>query len=303
MPPGRFPRQARPAGRRPRGRSRIRWRGLYLLTGLGMLPDPPVRARWCGRGKGSLGNPAGTATSVTRPRISGWRRMDGWMDGPCQWDSNGQPSGVLGHWIQTSFLIQLVTKGQIMLRATSRVARRPEFLSVPTFSGSSTVSRRLRGNQPEATKCKQSRGVAFYTVPWQRAHLVFPTSFQHFMTASATFNFWSATPPAKVPLPHIFVPFDVISAVRRIAWHSSHRKRKIGLKVSALQKTFNPHGCMEAQFLRNDKIGNNIFNILPFISQSDSQVSYCLNKRIGRNAEPFAASGSNHEEKLHRKVI
>ena len=47
MPPGRFPRevfQACPAGRRPRGRSRIRWRDYISNTGLGTPRDPPVRA-------------------------------------------------------------------------------------------------------------------------------------------------------------------------------------------------------------------------------------------------------------------
>ena len=47
MPPGRIPRevfQARPAGRRPRGRPRIQVEGLYLHSGLGIPRGPPVRA-------------------------------------------------------------------------------------------------------------------------------------------------------------------------------------------------------------------------------------------------------------------
>ena len=77
MPTGRLPREvflAPPTGRRPRGRPRTRWRrverGLYLLSGLGVPGDSPVRVSRCGWGKGSLGLAAEAAAPATRPWIS-----------------------------------------------------------------------------------------------------------------------------------------------------------------------------------------------------------------------------------------
>ena len=81
MPPGRLPRevfQARPAGKRPRGRPRTRWRDYISSLAwehLGIPQSELVDVAWERKVWGS----AGTATPATRPRISGRRWMDGWM--------------------------------------------------------------------------------------------------------------------------------------------------------------------------------------------------------------------------------
>jgi len=67
MPPGRLPAevfQARPTGRRPRGRPRTRW-GDYL-SDLGTPRGPPGRAGGSGRGHGRLGFSAQAAAPATR---------------------------------------------------------------------------------------------------------------------------------------------------------------------------------------------------------------------------------------------
>jgi len=72
-PPGRLPLevfQARPTGRRPCVKPRIRWRD-YISQ---LAWDPPELK--CCRWEGNLGQPAGSAVSATRPRTKRMR-MDG----------------------------------------------------------------------------------------------------------------------------------------------------------------------------------------------------------------------------------
>ncbi len=82
MPPGRLPRevfQARPAGRRPRGRPRSRWRDYISAQAwecCGMRQSEQVDVA---REREVWSPPAETAASATQPWISGWRWMDRFM--------------------------------------------------------------------------------------------------------------------------------------------------------------------------------------------------------------------------------
>jgi len=75
MPPGRLPLEVFQA-RRPQGKTQDTVEGLYLQGGLGTPQDPPECAGKCCGWEGSLGQPAGSAASATRPRM----RMYRWED-------------------------------------------------------------------------------------------------------------------------------------------------------------------------------------------------------------------------------
>ena len=82
MPPGRLPRevfQARPAGKRPRGRPMTRWRDYISSLAWERLGIPLTELVDVARERKVWGS--GWNCYPRDPTTDKWEKMDGWMDG------------------------------------------------------------------------------------------------------------------------------------------------------------------------------------------------------------------------------